>query len=384
MPEGYRAALLDWLACAARGAREPAAVAARAAGDGLLERIAAAGAAGHVLDFDDTYGPGLAHLSAPTAPAALVLGAELGADLGAVLDAYAAGFEAMGALARACHPALYDGGWHPTAVCGGAGAAVAAARLLGLDRERGRTAIALALLRASGLRAAFGSDAKALQVGQAAAAGVHAARLAAAGARADATAVAGERAGFAQAFGVPAGAADANALLGASGAIAHNWIKAHPCCLQTHAPIEAALAAGRPPSGAQVTVTVHPVSRQAAALDAVRDGLEAKFSIPYLTAYALMHGAPGVDAFATVDEECNALGARIAVRTDAGFAPEEARLEFDGRVVAHVTAPRGCPANPLDDDALRAKARGLAGDALVCALDDLRRPAREVLAAVLE
>ena len=277
--------LLDWLACAARGAREPAALAARAAGDGLLERVAAVGAAGHVLDFDDTYAPGLAHLSAATAPAALVLGAELGAGVGAVLDAYAAGFEAMGAFARACHPALYAGGWHPTAVCGSAGAAVAAARLLGLGRERSATALALALLRAGGLRAAFGSDGKALQVGLAAAAGVHAARLAQAGARADADAVAGRRAGFAQAFGVAAGAADPDALLGARGAIGENWVKAYPCCLQTHGAIDAALAAGdAPPRGTAIAVTVHPVSRQAAALDAVRDGLEAKFSIPYLTA----------------------------------------------------------------------------------------------------
>jgi hypothetical protein len=72
------------------------------------------------------------------------------------------------------------------------------------------------------------------------------------------------------------------------------------------------------------------------------------------------------------------------VRTDAGFAPEEARLEVDGRVVAHVTAPRGCPANPLDGPALRAKVHALANEALDGALDDPRRPAREVLAAALK
>ena len=65
----YRTALLDWLACAAAGSREPAARVARQTADGLLGRVAAAGAAGHVLDYDDTYLPGLAHLSAPTAPA---------------------------------------------------------------------------------------------------------------------------------------------------------------------------------------------------------------------------------------------------------------------------------------------------------------------------
>ncbi len=381
MTDGYRDALLDWLACAARGAREPAAVAARAAGDGLLERVAAAGAAGHVLDFDDTYAPGLAHLSAATAPAAVVLGAELGADVGAVLDAYAAGFEAMGALARACHPALYDGGWHPTAVCGTAGAAVAAARLLALDRERTRTAIALALLRAGGLRAAFGSDGKALQVGLAAAAGVQAARLAAAGARVDAAAIAGDRAGFAAAFGVTTSAATLDDMLDGAQAIESNWIKAYPCCLQTHAAIDAALAVAAPQPGAaaQIAVVVHPVSRQAAALDGVRDGLEAKFSIPYLTAYALLHGAPGVDAFAGVDAEAAALGARIAVRTDPALAPDEALLEIDGRTAARIGAPRGCPANPLDAAALRAKVRALAGDALDGALADPRRPAATLL-----
>src|SRR4051794_41219429 len=78
----YRAALLDWMACAVRGRSEPAARAAAAAGDGLRERVAALGTAGHVLDFDDTYLPGIAHLSAPVAPAAIVVGAHAGASVG--------------------------------------------------------------------------------------------------------------------------------------------------------------------------------------------------------------------------------------------------------------------------------------------------------------
>ena len=88
------------------GAGEPAARAARAAGDGLLERVAVAGAAGHVLDFDDTYLPGVAHLSAPTAPAALVVAAAAGTGAGDALDAYAAGFEARARCARQAPGAL--------------------------------------------------------------------------------------------------------------------------------------------------------------------------------------------------------------------------------------------------------------------------------------
>jgi 2-methylcitrate dehydratase PrpD len=389
MSAGHRLAFADWLACAARGAREPAAVVARAAGDGLLERIAAAGAAGHVLDFDDTYAPGLAHLSAPTAPAALLLATELGADTGRALAAYAAGFEAMGALTRACHPALYDGGWHPTAVCGSAGAAVAAARLIGLDADAERRAIALALLRAGGLRAAFGSDGKALQVGLAAAAGVHAARLAAAGAAVDADAIAGAGAGFAEAFAVATGPATLDAMIAAADAapaggraVAENWIKAYPCCLQTHGAIDAALEVGAPPPAqATLTVVVHPVSRRAAAIDEVADGLQAKFSIPYLTAYALLRGAPGLDTFARIDGEVAALARRVRIRTDPALGESEAHLELDGRTAARITAPRGSPGNPLDAPAIAAKLRSLAGGALDGALDDPARPAAAVAGA---
>src|SRR4051794_27524471 len=193
----YRVALLDWLACAARGAGEPAARAAGAAGDGVLDRVAFAGTAGHALDFDDTYLPGLAHLTAPTAPATLVLAADLGATVADALDAYAAGFEAMGALTAANHPDMRRRGWHPTAVCGAVGAAVACARLLGLEGARAAAAPRLALLGAAGLHAAFGSDGKSLQVGLAAAAGLNAARLAAAGATVDPDV----EHGFAEAYG---------------------------------------------------------------------------------------------------------------------------------------------------------------------------------------
>ena len=240
-----------------------------------------------MLDFDDTFLPGIAHLSAPVAPAALALGAHEGATVGDVLAAYADGFEAMGALAAAGHPALYDRGWHPTAVCGAVGAAVAAARLLGADAE---TAAALAALRAGGLRAAFGSDGKSIQVGLAAATGVAAARLAKAGATVPADPIA---AAWEDAYG---GAGPPRP----QDAVARNWIKAWPCCLQTHGAIECAERVGAPPDG-PITVLAHPVSRQAASYDAVETPLQAKFSIPYTTAFTLLHGGPRVDDFAALD-----------------------------------------------------------------------------------
>ena len=172
----YSTALLDWLACAAGGRDEPAARAARALGDPVV----LAGTAGHVLDFDDTYLPGIAHLSAPTAPAALVVAAELGLTVADALAAFADGLRG-------------DGRGGPRQPSGAVRQRLAPDRGLRRGGRRGggrdaagraaRDAVAIALLRASGMRAAFGSDGKSLQVGLAAASGVAAARLAKAGAR---------------------------------------------------------------------------------------------------------------------------------------------------------------------------------------------------------
>jgi 2-methylcitrate dehydratase PrpD len=374
--DAYRAALLDWMACAAGGTGERAALAARAAGDGLLERTAWLGTAGHVLDFDDTYLPGIAHLSAPTAPAAIAVGAARGSSVGDVLAAYAEGFEAMGALSRASHPALYERGWHPTAVCGSLGAAVAAARLLGLDEERAAGARRLALLRAGGMRAAFGSDGKALQVGLAAAAGVHAA-LAAQGGVVVGDEVAHGPHGFSQAF---EGAwADPDP---AQPAIAANWIKPWPCCLLAHAPLEAALGLEVAPDIA-LEVVVHPVARAAARYDDVADGLEAKFSIPYLVAFARLRGEPGVESFAGLDPAVRAHASeQVKVRTDDRLEESEARLLAHGEPVAHVRASRGSPERPLSAAQLTAKVRGLAGNRLDGLLDEPGRHSADLLAAL--
>ncbi len=371
--DGYRIALLDWLACAIGGAAEPAAIAAAGAGDGLLERVAAAGTAGHVLDYDDTYLPGVAHLSSATAPVALVLGAELGAGVGEALTAYIAGFEAMGAFSGAAHPELYGGGWHPTSVCGGLGAAVVASRLLGLEAEAEESASALALLRASGFRSAFGSAGKSLQVGMAAAEGVAAARVAASGAEVGLQTVASGYAGFSTAFGATQGSGPE----GAAPAVEQNWIKAYPCCLQTHSSIEA--AAGQPGAGgATIEISVHPLSLQAAPITIPGDGLEAKFSIPYLAAFTLLHGPPGLESFAGVDAEAVRLAAAIEVRAEPDLGESEAVLVLDGEQVSRVPAALGSPQRPLDPAGLAAKRRALAGERLEGALDDADRPVAEL------
>jgi 2-methylcitrate dehydratase PrpD len=236
-------------------------------------------------------------------------------------------------------------------------------------------AVALALLRAGGLRSAFGSDGKALQVGLAASVGLQAARLAQAGARVPLADVWSGPAGFERVFGVSLPSA------GDEPAVAENWIKAYPCCLATHSTIEAGLelrGRGEPLEGA--TVHVHPMARAAAARDDASDGLQAKFSIPYLAAFALLRGAPAVSDFGKVDEQVRDLARRIAVHTDPALSEMEARLEVGGRI-ARVESPLGSPGRPMDESALLRKVRELAGDRLDGVLEDPATPAAKVVAA---
>jgi 2-methylcitrate dehydratase PrpD len=357
----YEAALLDWMACAYAGREQRAARAAQA-----VDAVTWLGTAGHVLDFDDTYLPGIAHLSAPTAPAAIVVAARFQATVGDALDAYAAGFEAMGALSRSHR--LYDGGWHPTAVCGAAGAAVVTARLIGGDEA---AAVRLALLQAGGLRAAFGSDGKSLQVGMAAAAGVQAGMLAVGGAVISPD-VMDAPDGFAAAFG-------ARSEDDGRAAIDENWIKPWPCCLMSHSAIEAATQAGVAEAKA-IEVVVHPVARRAAAYDDVADGLQAKFSIPYLVAWTALNGEPEPKTFDRVNRHVQSFAReRVRVRTDDTLGETEAVLLADGDEVARVAASLGSPQRPLTTEQLAAKCHRLAGDALDGILDDREVPAQTLL-----
>jgi 2-methylcitrate dehydratase PrpD len=235
--------------------------------------------------------------------------------------------------------------------------------------------VALALLRAGGLRAAFGSDGKALQVGMAAGAGLLAARLAEAGAMVPLEEAAHGTAGFEAAY------EGAYAEPGAR-AIDDNWIKAWPCCLQTHGAIEAADRAreGGVEPGAPVEVAVHPISLKAAAYGPQpADGLQAKFSIPYCVALTLLHGPPRVESFRELDERVAAFAAEgVRVEADAGLLESEAVLRADGHEL-RVEAALGSPQRPMDAGALEAKLRDLAGEHLTGALDDLDRPAAELL-----
>ena len=212
-------------------------------------------------------------------------------------------------------------------------------------------------------------------------AGRDGARLAAAGASAELASI---LEGVCRSWGVEA--LPPQALLEpAGGAIEENWIKAYPCCLQTHSAIEVALTldATKAPAGKQLRVRVHPISLEAASIVVPRTGLEAKFSIPYLVAWALLRGKPDLASFGGLDEQVLALAGsdQLAVEADDQLGQSEAVLEFDGYELARVTEALGSPSRPMSASELEAKVRNLAGPSLLGALDDPDAPAAGALRA---
>jgi len=147
------------------------------------------GTSGHALDWDDTqlatsadriFGL-LTHPTIPPLVAALAVGEPRRISGAQFLEAFLTGFEVECKIAEAIHPNHYKKGFHSSGTIGTFGAAVAAAKLLGLDATQTAHVLAIAASSASGIRVSFGSMTKPLHVGRAAQNGVTAAELAARG-----------------------------------------------------------------------------------------------------------------------------------------------------------------------------------------------------------
>lgn len=252
--------------------------------------------AAHALDYDDFAFSN--HPSAVLVPAILAAAECVGAGGAQMLRAYVAGYEVW-ADAFLREPDLYyDKGWHPTAVLGPLGAAVAAGVVWGLSAAQMSDALALAASSAGGVFENFGTMAKPWHGGRAASVGVQAAGLARAGLAASPRAIEGGR-GLLKALS-PAGRVDL------SSPMPGGWraeklglnIKKYPVVGAAQRGIDAALAlrAAHSPDPDRIASIVAQVSvRHAAVMPYAlpQDSLQAKFSLPFAVCAALVHGAVG-------------------------------------------------------------------------------------------
>lgn len=263
------------------------------------------GTAAHALDFDNTARSLGGHASAVMVPALIAAGEAFGAGGRDLILAHAAGYEVGARIGRCVNPEHSEKGWHPTATLGVFAVTAACARLLKLTAAATETALALATSLAAGTKANFGTMTKPLHAGQCARGGLLAALLARKGFTADSSAFEHKQ-GFFNVFAGPGHYDAAPALedwgeweIVAPGAS----YKLYPCCYSTHAAVEAALNLYRrhgPFDPRRVArVDSWTPARGLAHTDRPEPGstLEAKFSVQYCVARALLDGKVVLEQF---------------------------------------------------------------------------------------
>jgi 2-methylcitrate dehydratase PrpD len=338
------------------------------------------GTAAHSAELDDIFRDGIYHPGAPTVAAALALAQRRDASGRDLIRAIAVGYEIGDRVAQAVNPRHYAY-WHTTGTVGALGAAAAAAGLLGLDEPRFAHALATATTMAAGLQQAFRSDAmsKPLHAGHAAEAGLLAA-LAAAHGYTGALDVLEGPAGFGAAM---AGSPDWSVVLAGPDrplGITVTTVKNHSCCGHTFAAVDAAMelrARGvRAEEIESVEVRTAVTAARVAGNRHPRTAFEAKFSVSYCVAAALVLGSVRLRAFeaeALRNPLISAVEQRVKVLADADM-----EMVFPGQRCAMVTVQdragrryqsvrdtrKGDPDDPLTDSELADKYADLSGPVL--------------------
>ncbi len=312
------------------------------------ERVAAADAAlinataAHALDYDDVALGG--HPSTVLVPAILAEGEYLGASGADAVRAYLVGYEVWAELLSREPDAYHVKGWHPTAVLGIVGAAAAVAHLHKLAPDDCANALGLAASMAGGLVANFGTMTKPLHAGRAAACAIEAVRLAAMGLTAAHDALE-HHAGFLAALSPQGRAERARPATG----LGKQWrileaglsIKKYPMCYATHRVIDAVLDLAtkhdlKPQDVRQVDATIGVAQASMLRNHAPVTGLEAKFSLEFAVASALVSRKVGLaqltDAFVGEAPVRDAMG-KVNISTADTTCPIEPIFALTDRVL---------------------------------------------------
>ena len=327
----------------------------------------------HALDFDDTLDASALHTFVTALPAALAAAEYLGGVNGKdLITALVLGVDMVCRISLGIRRPL---SWIRTATCGSFGAAAAAGKILGLNKEELTNALGIVYSQTSGNAQGLieGRLVKRMQPGFAAQAGVQAAFLAKSGITGSRNFLQGEY-GFYPLYERdeydPLPVVDG---LGEHYTILDLSLKPYPCCRMTHASIDAALALrsavqGRTDQIEEITVAASRMVTNMVGKPFVighDPQVDAQFSIPYTVSAALLRGDVFLADFEPdliMDEETLALASRVRVAPDPALPDKDIVHSTmtitmkDGN--AHKTvvkAPLGNPENPLDMDRCREK-----------------------------
>lgn len=341
------------------------------------------GAMAHALDFEDAFDRAPGHPNASLVPALIALAqAEGPVDGRRFLAALALGCDLSCRLGLALRQPMEAGGWYPPPILAGLGAAVGAAKLLGLDAARTRDALSLMLCQSvmpGEIKHSEGTVIRAVREAFPAQGAVLSALLAREGVAGFEQPLEG-RSGF---YALYAGGHFApEELLDGLGQHFHTTeltFKPWPSCRGTHPFIEMALALRDQATSdivgieARIDDVQRMLTEPAARKQAPATLIDAKFSIPFCIALALVHGRVDLDSFspaALTDPRLLAMAAQVSARVDPapgwqrGTGGALALVLADGRrIEEQCRQALGCPERPLSREGLVAKFVDCAGRA---------------------
>ena len=331
------------------------------------------GAMAHAFELDNLTDPDSgSHPGATMFSAGLAVAQERGGGGRDLIQAMAAGGEAMIRIGTAAKQTTEPRGFHAPGTTGPLGAAITAGKLQQFDAAKLANAMGIAGSLAGGLmefaHAPNGAMVKKLHLGRAAESGVLAASLADGGFTGPSTVLEGE-AGWLHGFADDWDTALLTRGLGQDYVMTHLMLKRFACHITAHRPVEAMLDLRREnrfaPEDVQ-SITVAGNRRMATTnnIPAPPDALLAQYSIPFCLALSLYRNPVDPDSFDDQvhrDTRILAMAARVKMDIVAGQPNDDLTSVVtvalsDGRKWTRTAKEfSGTPARPLDQAGLREK-----------------------------
>ena len=311
----------------------------------------------HGADMDDGNKKSAGHIGAHVISSVLALAEYEKSRWSDIIPAIIVGYDFFNRIAGASQPDLYNKGFHSTGVAGSLASAAACAKLLKLEAAGIYNSVSIAAVQSSGLIIIDESaqHCKPINAANAARTGVLSALMAVKGLDAPVNPLESPK-GW---FNAYAGEVDEHVLLDNLGkvfTIEESYLKQYPSCRHTHACIDAARSIREEFVGlgytcgdiSEVQVWVYPNAvRSAGKISHPQTSGEAKFSIHYAVAKALLNGNFTLDDLKIeVDDAVGQIINRTVIAVDesledrmSGIRGARVRAVFKDGTVKEVTVP---------------------------------------------
>ncbi len=331
----------------------------------------------HAIELDDGHRVGMLHLAAPVIAALSAVCEKERIATDDFLRGVVMGYEVAIRLACAVQPGGKLRGFHATGTCGTVGAAIGIATALHFDTEQMKSALSAATTSAAGLLEMIEGDTqmKPYNAGRAAMDGVVAAYVGKARLKAPEDAIGGKR-GFLKVMTDEPKTQYLTDFTNKQWMIETIYMKPYAACRHCHPSIEAALKIRQQEGfdvGEVLDIQVETYKLAVAGHDHtdIAGVNSAKMSIPYSLAVALCTGKAGLEEFNEdhiVDASILDIARKVTVADVDDLTvlcPQKRVAEVTvktnkGEYKERVDYPKGEPENPLTEDELKEKFRGLA------------------------